>query len=146
MPSMISRLWNAYNTEFQNYRQEFHSPDYDESMSDYEFLCDFLDHYFIYTREAINTVRELFDSSFINNADVNEAIEMSESIETVAYILSKIYLEQRISHENSLRRAQEDVRRMEENNRPSQPMTDEYPHEQEKEVYLYADFVDEDDI
>ena len=145
MPTMLSRLWNAYNEGFYNYRQDFPQDD-EDSMSNFEFLCDFLDHYFIYTRQAITTVQELMDSSFVNHADIDEAIEMSESIETVAYILSKIYLEQRIQHENWVRNMQEDIRRREENNRPSQPITDEYPHEQEKEVYLYADFVDEDDI
>ena len=144
MPSMTQRLWDNFRTEWANFEET--NGEHDDYLSPTEFLINFLDYQFTYTSHQIRTIAELLDSTFVDLEECNESILQSETVGALAYHLAQFYITNRLAHEEQRRQFQQEINEVEKvEEEPRVIRTDRAIAQREKEKYLYADFVDEDD-
>lgn len=129
-----NQLWEDYNTAYQ----EFNEPEMDET----EFLYDFLDNYLIYTSDQLKIITELMDSFLISVEDIENALEDSDDIGMLAFLLSETYIYRRYDHEEKLKNLNEQV---EEKNKRKQTKYDYQKDDvkiKEVKKYKFAEFID----
>jgi adenylosuccinate lyase len=134
----VESLWLDYNTAYQEFRQDFDEAE----IEDTEFLYDFLDNYLIYTSDQLKIIIELMDNFLISVEDIENALEDSDDIGMLAFLLSETYIYHRYDHE---KRQQELYKQVEEIDKRRQTKYDYQKDDvkiKEIKKYKFAEFID----
>jgi len=128
---LLNEFWEDYKIHMEEYTEHTEDCDDDYCPSDTEMLFEFIDNYTIETSTNLVLLGELLLSNHVALEDIEGCIKHSESLAQLTFLLAEHYIYGRIDHEERQKELDKQIETID---------------QKRKKKFLYADFVDEDDI
>jgi len=128
---LLNDLWENYKIHMEEYTEHVENCDDDYCPSDTDMLFEFIDNYTIYTSTNLGLLSELLLSNHVELEDIEGCIKYSEDLAQLTFLLTEHYIYGRINHEEKQEKLYQQIEEID---------------QRRKNKFLYADFVDEEDI